>query len=136
MKKVLLIIITLIYVVMSSGVTLTYHYCKGRLANVKVMALADNCASCGKNSCVSCGMQMNPSPCCSDETQFIKITSDQNISNFMADLSPATIELLPVLLNEFRFLQPEDVLIDHQIFDDPPECTSTPLFIHHCTFLI
>lgn len=136
MKRISLIIITLIYVVMSSGVTLSYHYCMGRLADVKVMGLADNCMSCKKNSCASCGSEKHTSPCCKDEAQFIKITSDQNISHFVADLSPATIDLLPVLLNEFKFLQPESVLVDYRAFDDPPECTSNPLFIRHCTFLI
>lgn len=136
MKKISLIIITLIYVLMASGVTVTYHYCMGRLADVKVMGLADNCMSCTKNRCTSCGSKKQTFPCCTNKTKFIKIKSDQNISTHVVDLSPLSIELLPIILNEFRFLQVESVLTHVEALDDPPNCIHTPLFIHHCIFLI
>lgn len=136
MKRISLIIITLIYVVMSSGITLTYHYCMGRLADVKVMALADRCMSCQKKSYASYGGDKQTSPCCSDKSQLIKIKSDQNIDTHVVDLSPLSIELLPIILNEFRFLQVESALTHVEALDDPPNCIHTPLFIHHCIFLI
>lgn len=100
------------------------------------MALADNCTSCKKNNYSSYRNEKQTSSCCSDKTQFIKITQDQNISYFVADLSPATIELLSLLFNDSDFLQQQNLLADYHVFDDPPESTDTPLFIHHCTFLI
>lgn len=128
MKKFVLLIVTLLYAVVSSGITLNYHYCMGQLADVEMSDVT---------ACASCGQKKQTSPCCSDTTQFIKLSVDQNVSQTSASvLSPAVIDLLPALSAEFNFQETAEATSVFVGYSDPPECSDEPLFIHHCTFLI
>lgn len=128
MKKFLLITLTLLYIGVSSGIALNLHYCMGKLADVE-LGLTSTCASCGK--------QNQPSGCCSTETQLIKLSVDQNVQLMtVADLTPATIELLSGLFYEFSAPNASDDINFFTANESPHGWTTLPLFIHHCTFLI
>lgn len=128
MKKIVLIILTLLYAVVSSGITLNLHYCMGRLTGVE-WGSASVCASCGQKKMAS--------HCCSNETQYVKLALDQDVSQAtVTSLSPAVVELMPVFQTGLGEMLPEDILQPSAVFDSPPGQTGVPLFVHHCTFLI
>lgn len=128
MKKFLLVILTLLYIGVSSGIALNLHYCMGKLADIK-LGQTGTCASCGK--------QNQPSDCCSTETQLIKLSVDQNVHLMSAtDLTPVTIELLSGLFYEFSASDVPNDISPFVTNESPHGWTTLPLFIHHCTFLI
>lgn len=110
MKKYLLVILTILYVGVSSGIALNIHHCMGKLVEVDLW-LTDICPSC---------KEKKQSPhCCSTETQLIKMTVDQNVNQVPTfDYTPVTLSLLfdireflvlSVQMNRFRpfpFLNP------------------------------
>lgn len=128
MKRFLLILFTLLYIGVISGITLDYHYCMGRLADVSVWHDV---------SCPSCGEKANSHTCCSTQTEVVQLVVDQNVSPAPAiAFTPVVIALLFDRLYQSMLCEPEDVNSSWQAFDTPPESNSLPLFVHHCTFLI
>lgn len=128
MKKVILVFLTLLYGVMSSGITLNLHYCMGRLTNVEWGSVS---------TCASCGQKKMASHCCTDKTQYVKLTVDQNVNDVSAvKLMPAVTELFPMLFCDFISLGTENTGWISAVFDSPLEQTGVPLFVHHCTYLI
>lgn len=128
MKKFLIVILTLMYVGVSSGIALDYHYCMGKLADVNVWH-DDTCASCGEKE--------QPSPCCSTETQLLKLSADQNVTPvIVTDFTPVAVDLLFAFITSYSLLSGEETQVFTTFYDLPPECRQVPLFIHNCTFLI
>lgn len=129
MKKFLLIILTLIYATVSSGITLNYHFCMGRLADVEFLNYAETCSSCGEKK--------EPSHCCTNETQYIKLAVDQNVHPATTvALSPVVIELLAFAYEGLLAPEADETTRVSLNSDVPPDYTSIPLYIHHCTYLI
>ena len=70
MKRFLIVIFALLYIGLSSGITLTIHHCMGKLVEVGIWQ---------DETCNTCGAKHAHKSCCSTETQFIKISDDQNV---------------------------------------------------------
>lgn len=127
MKKFILIILTLLYAVVSSGITVNVHYCMGRMADVE-WGSASACTMCG---------QKKTSDCCKDEAHYIKLAVDQDVNHVVVtNLVPVVTELLPVLYAGFLSLEVEDTCQSFIAFDSPPKQKGVPLFVYHCTYLI
>lgn len=129
MKKYLLLLIMPLYLVLSSGITLNYHYCMGHLADVSLWQ---------KGVCPACGMKHDDThKCCSTDTELIKISLDQDVAHFhITDFTPAVTTLLFDLAKWHSLLIPEQTAVAYIPQESPPDCSSVPLFIHNCTFLI
>lgn len=73
MKKLLLLILIFAYAVSSSGATVYFHYCMGKMVEWSV-------TSREKEKCANCGMEKDhqqKNDCCKDEYQQIKTNHDQ-----------------------------------------------------------
>lgn len=73
MKKLLLSILTILYLVSTTGAMLETHFCMGEVAD---WSLGDSTGE----KCGICGMQKSAGQdngCCSDRENFLKITDDQ-----------------------------------------------------------
>ena len=67
MKKLLLSILTVMYMTVSSGIAMEIHYCMGEKAGVDFYKDSDD--KCGR-----CGMkEQNKKGCCSDDHKFFKL---------------------------------------------------------------
>lgn len=72
MKKLITILIAVIYLVISSGVIVNMHYCMGKLADVTYKA--GNSSHCG-----ICGMQ--DSDCCHDDVKLVKLDDTHKVAH-------------------------------------------------------
>lgn len=127
MKRLLLFIFAIFYLGISSGVTLNYHYCKGKLAEVSLL-YEESCSNCGKTDV--------PHPCCATETEFVKLSVDQDVADaFMQLPTPSVVALLFSFLDLYIFTEQGKTVHFNPIID-PPKVNNTPLFIRHCTYLI
>ena len=71
MKKLLVSIVALCYLVVTCGVVINSHYCMDRLAS-KTLFVSQG-EKCGR-----CGMEIHESNgCCRDEVQIVKMEEDQ-----------------------------------------------------------
>jgi hypothetical protein len=77
MKKLLLSILTLVYLVSTSGAMLETHFCMGKLADWSIgHTQSDTCGTCGMEK-----SEEQDNGCCTDERTFIKNTTDQKTGN-------------------------------------------------------
>lgn len=90
MKKFLLLIVTLACFVSTSGATIYFHQCMGKM--VAWDFHGDKEAKCDK-----CGMDKNaPNDCCNDEVKVLKVKSDQFLPTSFAKCLLFSDYALPV----------------------------------------
>jgi hypothetical protein len=68
MKKAVIAILAVLYIVTASGVVVNLHYCMGRLASVDYGT--DSHKACGK-----CGMKASPG-CCDTQSKVVKVQNE------------------------------------------------------------
>ena len=88
MKKLLVIILALVHLSASAGVTMHMHYCMGKAAGWGFTSKKDK-------TCDKCGMaktNQKGKGCCKDEQKFVKNTIDQK-----ADAVPVSVFQTPVI---------------------------------------
>ena len=99
MKRFLIVIFALLYIGLSSGITLTLHHCMGKLVEVNMWQ---------DETCNTCGAKHTHKSCCSTETQFIKISDDQNVDQLQVIKHvPVAIALLFDLRDLYNLTETE-----------------------------
>ena len=124
MKKLLLSIITLIYLGVSSGIAMEIHYCMGKRAGVDLYAgKTDKCGRCG---------MAEKKGCCNDEHKFYKLSSDPKTVANDHDFHS------PVVFYETVYARPLVLFSKNSalISSNTPSPGDPPLFILNCTYLL
>ncbi|MCL3851759.1 MULTISPECIES: hypothetical protein [Parabacteroides] len=128
MKKYILVILTILYIGVSSGIALNIHHCMGKLVEVDLW-LTDICPSCKE--------KQQSHHCCSTETQLIKMTVDQNVNQMPTfDYTPVTLSLLFNIRELLVLSETDESISSFSFFKSPPECSGAELCIRNCSFLI
>lgn len=125
MKKLVVILLLVLYGFSSTGMTLHFHYCCGKLAKVELTPVKDTCGKEHKNS---------KKPCCDEKQLSLKVKADhkgEEAAKLL--LAPAT---LPKSYSAFSATNPGQgrQLLPHLFA--PPPLNSTPLFVLHCVYRI
>ncbi|MEP6750969.1 MAG: hypothetical protein ABJB86_24755 [Bacteroidota bacterium] len=68
MKKILAIVVSCVYLAITSGLVLQIHYCMDKQVGSSVKF-----AEVNTHTCTVCGMQNAKNKCCHDEVKFIKL---------------------------------------------------------------
>jgi hypothetical protein len=127
MKKIFIGIMTLVYMVVSSGIAMEIHYCMGKQAGVEFY---------GKESdrCSKCGMK-DKKGCCSDEHKFYKLSdSHKNVTN---DIKFTTGDVAVVTeYPSFDWQLPVAATAIAATNYSPPGDTGPSLNVLHCVFRI
>jgi hypothetical protein len=84
MRKLLSIILAVLYISFTSGVVLSTHYCMGQVAAVAL-------GSSGEDTCGNCGMENEG--CCHDDVQVMKLTTDHSASAMTSLPVPVVLEM-------------------------------------------
>lgn len=130
-KRFLAVILVLLYVGVSTGVAINYHYCMNKLAEVSLYMSDDS------DSCPNCGMNDSSGGCCSHEIKTVRISIDQNLAKQIS-LGANLSYIVAVLYDMNSSLLPLQTVSDKITFyySSPPDVSRQPLFIRNCTFLI
>lgn len=91
-KKVLILIISMLYLTVSSGLAMNIHYCMGKISSVTFGHEKDH----NDGECSKCGMNKTENHCCTDETQFVKLTDSQQTTN-LPELIKSVSITVPVI---------------------------------------
>jgi len=124
MKKILVILLLLVYGGSVSGTTLYFHYCCGKLRNIDLTPIEHK--GCGQHS------QMDKQSCCQSQSLELKVKSEHQSEPSFSPLYKCSI------------LPPEEVFATPVIenFRTVPKAGLSPplpvssLFILHCVFRI
>lgn len=126
MKKLVLSILTCLYMTVSSGIAMEIHYCMGKRAGVDFYKTENE--KCGR-----CGMKDKKGGCCNDEYKFYKLAdAHKNISNDH-NFGVTEIALIPEY-NVYSSIVFNTVAVYHPLNNSPPEDTGVPIFIRNCVF--
>ena len=88
MKKSLLILVTALYMVVTCGISINFHYCMGKLKSVAV-GQAQN------DHCEDCGMVSKKSACCHDDTKWLKVDDNHQSAYSSINFQAPTFLLTP-----------------------------------------
>jgi hypothetical protein len=70
MKKLASIIISLVYLLLSTGVVLNVHYCRGEIESVSLIVEVQKC---------SCHSEISDNNCCSNYQYFLQLDLDEQL---------------------------------------------------------
>ncbi len=112
MKKIFILVISLLYLSMSTGIALNIHYCMNRVASVSLHTGEQDEDACG-----TCGMGKADSHCCKDVTKVVKLSDNHQPSKIVFALFS-----LPADLNIFY----TDLILPVQGFSAIPQLTYWP----------
>src|SRR6187399_3264839 len=87
MKKILVSIFAVFYLVSSVGATVHLHYCMDKFINWSLLK--------GGEKCNKCGMEKDGS-CCKDENKFVKNSIDQKLAESSIQLIQVAAVAMPV----------------------------------------
>ncbi len=128
MRKFIVVLVIVCYLIPTLGFSVTAHYCGGKPASVSLgIAMHSNCA---------CGSKAMKKRCCRDKTCAIRITnSPQNVSHFMIDVTKHDEFKSPLsTLKEFKVC-----LYKHKnstYVEYPPPSENVSLFLLYRVFRI
>jgi len=121
-KKASIIALIFLYLIPSIGISVTSHFCRGKLASTSIGFLeANNCA---------CGSKKMKKGCCENKTQLIKLEDDQQKSQFgslnfikpvkyvpyfIRSISPQFVSIA-VKRSGSRYLHPPGDKVKHDIY--------------------
>ncbi len=71
MKKVLSVILSILYFSLSSGASVSVHYCGGELESIKINSESEQCC---------CGLTEKANTCCKDHQFVLDIDTDEDIT--------------------------------------------------------
>ncbi len=88
MQKFLLIPVMFVYLVVTSGVMVNFHYCMNKLSSTELFAS-------GGKQCDKCGMHKERSHgCCHDDVKIVKMDDDHR---FAAEMDLNILSIQPVV---------------------------------------
>jgi len=131
-KKILAILLFLIYGSTSVGATIHMHYCMNEFVGWDLWH-GDKENKCGK-----CGMKEKKGGCCKDEQKQLKLSTDQNHNQLNAIVfeqffTPIILKHQPV----YNFTQPTSVTVIFPKNNAPPNRRqSVPIYLSNSVFLI
>jgi hypothetical protein len=124
LKKLVVILLLMIYGVSSSGMTIQFHYCCGKLKSVQLSTVTKK----------QCGMKHSKlsKPCCSDKQVELKLKGDQKTEQ------AKFVFFVPAQMNKPQaFLNIRPVVSQSgipEIYAPPPLTNS--LYTFHCVYRI
>lgn len=127
MKKLLVLVIAVLYLSVTSGVMVNIHYCMGRIAEV-------NYGNDKQDNCGNCGMKQKDG-CCKTEHKFIKSTPDQLLAKNIAQPAPAVAEI-EVNYTTFIAAPLADEHLTYLKYHSPPDKRLNSLHVYNSVFRI
>ena len=126
MKKVLAVILLLVYFTVSTGFVITLHYCMDRLASAGI-------GEKNKDTCDYCGMEKD-GKCCRDDVKIVKLQSTHLLSPVAQPpfSTPAAIPLTTgFLLSPFHNFEQ----VVYTVIHGPP-LNGQHTYLENCVFRI
>lgn len=129
-KNLSILLIAFIYLIISSGVYISMHYCGGKLKNFSLAYAHADDGCC-------CGSKEKNKNCCKEKTLYIKVKDIHKSVDLLK--VPYSYEKIigtgiSVLdLNYSVIISNTQLPFYHK---RPPPVPSTPIYLHHCVLLI
>ena len=129
MKKIVAVILCALYLVTSSGATVTFHYCMGKFIGAD-LALPQT------HTCSNCGMaKKDQKGCCKDKHQTFQLKKDQ-LATSIGSVPTITLQYSD---NSFYYCSTTFFPHFENVFcksDSPPYLSTIPIYLSNNVFRI
>jgi len=130
MKKAVASISLFVYLLVTCGVVVNFHYCMNRLDSLQLYAG-------GTEICGKCGMHIDEAMgCCRDEVKIIRLEEDQKVHNEtvfeLPSISPVYQVPSAFLVTSFLNYADTKLFLNHS----PPLLDEGDTFLSNCVFRI
>jgi len=123
MRQLFAIILSFLYIALSTGADVNIHFCGGEIKSVHINETSNICC---------CSSDKMASDCCKDENLILGLNTDQTIISIQ-DILPEQIVLVTLFINQFELLAESDnEVISDNYFIPPPNIK--PIWLLNCTF--
>jgi len=130
MKKFIVTILAVLYLGVSSGATVHFHYCMGRL--VEWGLVSKESAKCSK-----CGMKAGTTKnCCKKENKQIKVDSAQKVSYSSFHFEASSFDVITNNNAVLPHIYISSVTEEYPLTNAPPSAENTPVFLRNRNFRI
>lgn len=130
MKKLLLTIFAFIYLVMSTGLTVNYHYCMEKLVSSSLFSVEETI-------CSFCGMHKEDTKgCCKDEHRQIKLKDMQQLTDSFSFFFNYPIIHDVSQVENYSFYTSALTILTKPVSHAPPGSNLIPFYIRNCVFRI
>lgn len=130
MKRFIVTILAVFYLGVTSGATVYFHYCMGRLVETGL-------ASKESQKCGKCGMDAESSKsCCKHESKQVKIDSAQKLVDYSLEFKSINSHVDGKGYLALPEIYISTVTEEQPLVNAPPGTDSTPVFIRNCNFRI
>lgn len=129
MKKFVVTILLLLYLIPTFGINVTVHYCGGEISSVSFGTVAtDKCA---------CGSKKMKKNCCQDKNFSFEVDDDQSKTQVVEITFLKYFDIQADLPKAFQFdYQYFPQIATEDYFHHPPNNVKPPLYILHQVFRI
>ena len=130
MKKIIVAILSILYISTATGATIHMHYCMGKLINWSLLKHeGDQCGKCGMKKA---GEKNNG--CCKDEHKFVKNITDQKVAESALQLIHVLAFAVPYVFVEIPVKNFSSVTEENPLSHAPPRSRGTHVYILNCVF--
>ncbi len=132
MKKCFAAILAILYFATTTGATINFYYCQGKL-------VSENSTKTEMLSCSKCKMEKKveaKSTCCQHEQKFVKLVNEQNISNASFHIQKPVSIISPIVFFENNNFHFPSLTAEYPVSNAPPRSSSMPIYQRNCVFLI
>ncbi|HEX8460768.1 MAG TPA: hypothetical protein VF623_05045 [Segetibacter sp.] len=127
MKKLLTLILAVLYFTASSGVVLNVHYCMGKVSSVKVENLTASFCKCGKKE--------SKRSCCSSEFKVVKLSGEYKATASTVNIN-VPVAVLPVRVSLIDISKITSQAIATPVANAPPPDLPGKIYIENRVFRI
>jgi hypothetical protein len=127
-KKVLLTIITLAYLVTTTGASIDMHYCMGKMVEWGF-------GQKNSNKCSKCGMT-DKAGCCHDQHKNFKLDKDNKLPPCNDFAKAIATEAIGYNYTQLTSLALSSSTISWPSPNAPPRSPGVPLYLRNCVFRI
>jgi hypothetical protein len=128
-KKIVVIVLLLLYGFTTIGATIHLHYCMNKFVGWSLWH-SDNDKQCEK-----CGMKEKKGGCCKDEHKQIKLQTEHEKGATAKYIQFVETSQLLTPIESYDFSVPV-ISVTHPTSHAPPKIPKERLYLLHCVFLI
>lgn len=130
LKKSTLIFLAFFYLIFSSGMSVSLHYCGGKFKSISFFSTGVDERGC-------CGNKMKSKGCCHEKTTFIKV-KDSHFSSANLNINHDHFKTIETIYTSCFLVFPNESITVNSIFNyhSPPVLYDAPLYLQYGVFLI
>lgn len=128
MKKAAVILFTIYYLVLASGLSINLHYCGGKLKEISFLGEVNEDGCCGKKE--------KSKGCCNEESTFIKVKDDQFAGSAVKVLINTTKAIPIAVFSELFIIQDPHSTYTSLSNHSPPVVYDNPIYLKYKVLII